>query len=498
MRGIDFRGYWLLIIEKAGVIIRSLFKRIVLAIKLLPKVARKPVVLRKWLLSAHLAQISLIALPVAMWTLLPSAVDTRLQKRYQPIPVKTMFGLKTEFLPDPRLEERREFIRTVLWWNSGGLVLFLLLLHLPTAAESAVEIARNRESEADSLAESEPSASKLLYVSAISLAFDPEYESSLWNKLRAAEGRACANQVSKKDSPSPRTNSQTIALEDMEPTQASDYVALPGGNEGRYHVKEELGRGAMGIVFLAHDSVLDRPIALKQLPKYLSHEERLVARFQQEARALARLNHPNIVQVYDFIQTEGQCWIAMEYVKGEELQETLERLGALGLEETIRLGIQMAEALNYAHEHGVIHRDFKPANILTTCDGTLKITDFGLAKLVQPSLRTHEGALLGSPAYMSPEQAQGKSSDARADIYALGVALFRMMTGRLPFEGDFETVIAQKLIKDPPSPSQFNKQIPEAFDRLVRQMLAKEPDARPTSMRACVDVLQTLQNSSVA
>ncbi len=500
MHAIDFKGYPFLIVEKTGLIIRALCERTFIAIRLLPKVARKPVVLRKWLVSAHLAQIVMVALAVAMWTVVLSAVDARLEKRYHPITVKTMFGLKKDFRPDPRLEDQKKLARTVLWASSSGIVLFLLLLHLPETAKGASEIARKRESEADTLAESEPSASKLLYASALSLAIDSEHESSLRDKFWAAEKRASerttANRVSKTESPAPKGTAQTINLEAMEPTHASDYVAQHGGIDGRYDIKKELGRGAMGIVFLAHDSVLDRTIALKQLPTYLSHEERLVARFQQEARALARLNHPNIVQVYDFIQTREQCWIAMEYVDGEELQEMLGRLGALQAEEAIRLGIQMAEALDYAHEHGVIHRDFKPANILMTCGGTPKITDFGLAKLVQSSLRTQEGAILGSPAYMSPEQAQGKPLDTRADIYALGVTLFKVMTNRFPFEGDLETVIAQKLMKDPPPPSRFNGQIPETFDRLVTQMLAKEPDARPTSMRACAEVLRTLEKPS--
>jgi predicted Ser/Thr protein kinase len=502
MHAIEFKEYSLLIIEKARVSVRTLLERTLLAARLLPKVARKPAVLRTWLVSAYPAQIAMVVLAVAMWTLVLSAVDARLEKRYPLIPIKSMFGLKKDFHPDPRLEDRKKLARTVLWASSGGIVLFLLLLHIPKTAKGALEVARKRESEADALAASEPSASKLLYASAISLAIDPEYESSLRSKFMAVEEQArkktAANNIPQTESSTPKGTAQTINLEDMESTHVSDHVAPPSGNDERYVIKKELGRGTMGIVFLAHDSVLDRTIALKQLPTYLGHEERLVARFQQEARALAKLNHPNIVQVYDFIQNREQCWIAMEYVEGEELQETLGRLGVLHPGEVIQLGIQMAEALDYAHEHGVIHRDFKPANVLMTCGRNPKITDFGLAKLVQSSLRTHEGAMLGSPAYMSPEQAQGKPSDARADIYALGVTLFKMITSRFPFEGDVETVLAQKIMEAPPPPSQFNGQIPEAFDRIVTQMLAKAPEARPDTMRACAQALQTLENPSTA
>lgn len=495
------KGYSRRTFKKAGSTIGVLRDRTVLALRLLPRVARKPVVLRKWLLSARLAQIAAVVLAVTMWAIVLSAVDSQLEKRYRPIPVKTMFGLKKELHPNPHLEDRTRLARTILWGSYGGIVLFLLLLHVPATAEHANEIARKRESEGDTLADSEPSASKLLYTSALSLAIDPEHEFSLQNKLREAKKRVAertnVNRISKSETSAARGTAETLNLEDMEATQASVQVAQPDGNNGRYSIKEELGRGAMGIVYLAHDSVLDRTIALKQLPTSLSHEERLVARFQQEARALARLNHPNIVQVYDFIRKDGECWIAMEYVDGEELQQKLGRLGALHPDEAIRLSIQLAEALDYAHNNGVIHRDFKPANILMTGGGTPKITDFGLAKLVQSSLRTQEGAMLGSPAYMSPEQAQGKASDERADIYALGVTLFKMVTNKFPFEGDMETVIAQKLMNDPPSLSQFNGEIPKALDDLVTQMLAKEPDARPPSMRVCAEVLRTLESSSV-
>jgi serine/threonine-protein kinase len=262
---------------------------------------------------------------------------------------------------------------------------------------------------------------------------------------------------------------------------------------GRYEVIKQLGKGAMGIVYRAHDHVLERDVALKQIPVYLSHDHQLIERFRQEARALARLCHPHIVQVYDFVQDGEQAWIAMELVEGEELEKSLQESGTMSIGDTVRIGGQLAEALDYAHKRGVIHRDFKPANVLLTQQGSVKITDFGLAKLAQSSIHTQEGSILGSPAYMSPEQAAGRDSDARTDIYALGVTLFKMLIGRFPFEGEIESVIAQKLTKDPPPLSVLNEQIPEQLNCLVSQMLAKEPDKRPANMHTVAEALKLNQ-----
>ena len=248
----------------------------------------------------------------------------------------------------------------------------------------------------------------------------------------------------------------------------------------------------MGVVYRAHDRVLDRDVALKQLSSHFSKDKDVIARFKQEAKALARLSHPNIVQVYDFVQEGDQGFIAMELVEGHNLAVYLHDKGAMPISETVQLATQMAKALAYAHKRGVVHRDFKPANVILSMEGDAKITDFGLAKIAQSSVHTQVGSLLGSPAYMSPEQAQGKVADASSDTYALGVALYEMLSGRLPFTGDLESVIAQKLTSIPNPLSALNGKIPVQLNRLVFQMLEKEPDNRTESMNMVVEVLKSI------
>lgn len=490
--------------------IETLMTRTGDAIALAPRLTRKPFVLRRWLLSAHWAQIILALAILTMPSLVPSAVDIQLEKLYPPTTTKKILGLIKSTKPDPRLKDLQKLVRIVLWTGSGNLVLYLLLLHIPSTINQAHALARKHENEADALAESQPSVSILRYNSAISLTSDPKYESALKSKLKALD-RRFSETSERRYRVSAKPKNVTEAVQTIKPEIDAEQPSGAGrgkaiqtiriknpdgagvGPEGRYRIRQELGRGAMGIVYRAHDRVLERDVALKQIPVYLSHDHQLIERFRQEARALARLCHPHIVQVYDFVQDGEQAWMAMELVEGEELEKSLLESGTMSIGDTVRIGGQLAEALDYAHERGVIHRDFKPANVLLTQQGSVKITDFGLAKLAQSSIQTQEGSILGSPAYMSPEQAAGRDSDARTDIYALGVTLFKMLTGRFPFEGEIESIIAQKLTKDPPPLSALNEQIPEQLNCLVSQMLAKEPDKRPANMHTVAEALQLNQ-----
>ncbi|MGA1824015.1 MAG: serine/threonine-protein kinase [bacterium] len=501
----NIRYYALFSIKKAINAIRTLLRKTGDAIALLPRLTRKPLVLRRWLLSAHWAHIVLVLVIITMPRLIPSAIDIPLKKLYPPI-TEINLGLIHHTKHNPHFKVLHNLVRMVLWTGSGSCVLCLLLLHIPAAIDKAHAIARKYEKEADALADSKPSQSLVHYKSAISLAFDPTYEARLKSKCKALIARfgkvsEQGSNVSLKPKNPPEAGQTRKQKIDAEPAldaggdsanqtvRIEDLDDIGVGPDGRYLIWEELGRGAMGIVSRAHDRVLARDVAFKQIPEYLSHDQRLVARFRQEARALARLCHPNIVQVYDFVQDGEQAWMVMELVEGEELEKSLRKCEIVSIEETVSIGIQLAEAMDYAHERGVIHRDFKPSNVLLTEQGSVKITDFGLAKLTQSNIHTIEGAILGSPAYMSPEQANGRESDARTDIYALGVMLFKMLTGHFPFEGNAESIIAQKLIKDPPPLSAFNKHVPEHLNRLVGQMLAKEPDKRPAGMHQVAEDL---------
>jgi predicted ATPase len=255
----------------------------------------------------------------------------------------------------------------------------------------------------------------------------------------------------------------------------------------RYRLDSELGRGGMGTIYRAHDTLLDRDVAIKILSDTtLNTESR--ARLLREARAVARLNHPNIVSVYDAGEAEPAVpFIVMELVEGEPLQV------GHSLEQTLSIAGQVCAALEHAHAHGIIHRDLKPENVLIAPDGTAKLTDFGLARTVASRLTT-EGTIVGTVFYLAPEQALGGEIDHRADLYALGVMLYELTTGRLPFTGDdLLAVISQHLQAPVIPPSTHNAEIPPALDALIVQLLSKQPDDRPAS---ATEVCQSLADLS--
>ena len=500
----------IMFMNKAVIFPQAIMTRTRYAVTLAPRLARKPAVLRRWLLSARWAQIALLLVILFMPSFIHLAVDPQLEKLYPPITKKKMYGLISSTTTNPLLESSQKLARVALWGGAGCIVLYLLLLHTPRAIDHATALAQELESKADSLAESRLSESILLYHSAISLTIDPTHEDALGCKLKILDKQRSETNLDKDgETPKPRAalgkEKTTILL--AEPSQKgsrpvgstrfTDVLSDGLGPEKRYVIRDEVGRGAMGIVYRAYDRVLERDVALKQLSAFLSGDPQTVVRFKQEAKALARFSHPNIVQVYDYLEDGDQSWIAMEFVDGEDLDARLRKSGLLPADMALTLGIQLAEALAYAHERGVVHRDFKPANVVLTQQALPKITDFGIAKLVQSSLHTQAGSVLGSPAYMSPEQALGKGSDARSDIYALGVTLYYMLCGRLPFEGDAESVIAQKLTGKPSPLIENNGSMSEELAPLISQMLAREPDQRPESMYGVADALRTFMHASV-
>ena len=443
---------------------------------------RKPAVLRYWLFTAYWAQLALVLAVLTTPTLIPAGLDRLLEKAYPPKATKRVFGLLQTKSTDPRLQSRKQQARIVLWVAAGGGVLFLFWRHMPLAIGRATLLAKRREQEADSLVRSQPSRSVLLYSSALALTTDPDHEAVLSSKLKSLDEEL----------------SWGAGTQDEAGAEEGAGEGLKAvGPAQRYVLKEELGRGAMGVVYRAHDRRLERDVALKQLAPHISHDHALFMRFKQEARALARLSHPNIVQVYDFLQDEGHAWIAMELVDGEELAERLEARGAMSPGETAALGAQLAEAMAYAHEQGVVHRDFKPANVLVTHRGLPKITDFGMAKLAQSNTQTLAGTILGSPAYMSPEQGSGESADARSDIYALGVTLYEMLAGAVPFDGENATAVIVQHATKPPTPlRERDPQIPAALDALIMAMLAKEPSERPQDMSRVAAALHAVSASA--
>jgi eukaryotic-like serine/threonine-protein kinase len=250
--------------------------------------------------------------------------------------------------------------------------------------------------------------------------------------------------------------------------------------DGRYVLGESLGSGGMGEVYLAHDGVLERDVALKVLRSQYAGDEEFAERFRREARSAASLSHPNIVQVYDRGETEdGTSYIAMEYVPGGTLKEQIGRRGPFGDRETAAVGAQIADALGAAHERGMIHRDIKPQNVLVTALGNLKVTDFGIARAASAVTSSASGAIFGTAGYISPEQAMGEPVGPASDLYSLGVVLYEMLTGELPFTADNSIAVCMKHVNEPPRPPKLlNPNIPEGMNALVLMLLAKHPTDR--------------------
>src|SRR5258708_6302489 len=250
---------------------------------------------------------------------------------------------------------------------------------------------------------------------------------------------------------------------------------------GRYVIHSELGPGAMAAAYQATDSVLERAVGVKTVNMALERDgsDKFEARFYQEARAAGSLNHPNIVTVYDVGKAGDVAYIAMEFIEGEELRTLLSEGKSLAVEKAVSIAAQVADGLSYAHQHGVVHRDIKPANIMVAPNGPVKITDFGIARMRSSSDLTQTGMMLGSPKYMSPEQVIGKRADHRSDVFSLGIILYEMLTGGVPFNGDNVTALMYQIVNFvPPAPSTVNTAVPELLDYIVAQMLTKALEER--------------------
>ena len=249
-----------------------------------------------------------------------------------------------------------------------------------------------------------------------------------------------------------------------------------------YKIVEKLGEGGMGIVYKAQDTKLDRFVALKFLPQHLSQDDESKKRFIHEAKAASALDHPNICTIYEIGKTDGEMFIAMEYIDGELLQAIIER-GPLPIDEALTIVHQIAEGLQIAHEKKIIHRDIKPANIIITDKGHVKIVDFGLAKLAGHTMLTKEGTTLGTASYMSPEQTQGAKVDHRTDIWALGVVVYEMVTGKQPFEGGYEQAVMYSIMNEDPEPiTGLRTGVPMELERIVSKALKKNPSERYQSL----------------
>jgi len=252
---------------------------------------------------------------------------------------------------------------------------------------------------------------------------------------------------------------------------------------GRYEILGKLGEGAMGVVYRARDTAIGRVVALKMLSAELGDEDELHKRFRREAEAIGRLSHPCIVTVFDLGESDGQLYMAMELLEGDDLRSLIERRVEVPLADRVRILVQICEGLAYAHSRGVVHRDIKPANIVVTSAGRVKILDFGLARVATRATITRKGMILGTPDYMAPEQAMGKLVDRRSDAFSAGSVFYEFLTGEKPFKGKTLHAVLFQIIQEQPDPVlTLNPELPTRLAALVHRMLVKDPDKRYQSM----------------
>jgi serine/threonine-protein kinase len=271
-------------------------------------------------------------------------------------------------------------------------------------------------------------------------------------------------------------------------------VSSPTEVAGRYRIERRLGAGGMSTVFMAKDTVLERPVAVKLLAEHLADDEAFVARFRREALSAARLQHPNIVQVFDSGQDPAseRHYIVMEYVDGPSAADMLRERKELDIDETVRLVRDACHGLDYAHRAGVVHRDVKPGNLLFAEEmGTTKLADFGIAKAAEQTRITQVGSVLGTAAYLSPEQARGEEAGPASDIYSLGVCAYQFLTGRLPHEYASLTELALKQQQEPVAPvADYRPEVPPELDDAVRLALERDPAARYSSALEMAEAIE--------
>jgi TolB-like protein/Tfp pilus assembly protein PilF/predicted Ser/Thr protein kinase len=289
--------------------------------------------------------------------------------------------------------------------------------------------------------------------------------------------------------------------EGADPTRSFDgSVVGPGSQIGPFRIEHELGRGGAGVVYLAHDTKLDRSVAIKSLPPEVKDNPKALSRFTREARVLASLNHPNIATIYEELEeAEGVSYLVLEYISGQTLAERIAK-GPLKLDEALTIALQIAEAVAAAHEHDVIHRDLKPGNIKITEENKVKVLDFGLAKVVggevtdQQTTITEPGRVIGTPAYMSPEQARGRPTDKRADIWSFGCVLYEMLAGEVPFKGETISDTLAAILEHEPDWQALPESTPTNVVALLRRCLEKEPRRR---LRDIGDIAIPLEDTTI-
>jgi predicted Ser/Thr protein kinase len=480
--------------DTLGALTKRLIVQVAASAKLFPAFVRKPGAVLVLFTRSHRAQLILLAALILAPTIIPSGSDWLLAKLYRPVK-GSILGIIDTTHKNPKIRVRQRQMRYVIWYGAGATVLLAFWCSIPAAVRRSNSMAALKKGKADAIAGDNPEASAQLYRSAHRYAVDAALAHATLEQLVAVGGEGSAvSDMS--DTPAASSAGEGTVL--VAPDAAG--AAQPNFSE-RYKTIRELGRGSMGLVFLARDVTLERDVAVKRLPAMVADAE-LRARLKKEALALARLNHPGIVQVYDFVDTGEVSWLVMEYIPGEDLEEVLEREGPLPLDRATAIALAAAEAISYAHDEGVLHRDLKPANLMVSRSGKVKVTDFGVARLAQSSATseaTQLGTVLGSPSYMSPEQARGEQSDERSDIYSFGATLYKVLTGAPPFTGTLAEVVSRVLTDEPKPLSEVLEAGGDELGQLsalVASMLDKDCRARPQNMAEVAKSLREISRMS--
>ena len=265
----------------------------------------------------------------------------------------------------------------------------------------------------------------------------------------------------------------------------------------RYEIRKLIGEGGMANVYLGYDTILERDVAIKVLRGDLADDEKFVRRFRREAQSASLLNHPNIVQIYDVGEDDGNFYIVMEFINGQTLKQLIKKRGKLSVPEVVDIMAQLTDGLAHAHDSYIIHRDIKPQNIMILDDGMVKITDFGIAMAINASDLTQTNSVMGSVHYLPPEQASGKGSTIKSDIYSLGIMMYEMLAGVMPFRGETAVEIAMKHLKNPiPSIMKANDTVPQSVENIILKATAKNPKNRYNNVRELYDDLKTCQDKS--
>ncbi len=285
------------------------------------------------------------------------------------------------------------------------------------------------------------------------------------------------------------TSSSPAAASQMPTTFMNVAAAL----EGRYQVLKELGRGGMGIVFQAQDKQLNEQVAVKILSPLLSHDTDAITRMKREVTAARRITHPNVIRIHDFAEANGLYYVSMEFFHGTSLKDHIKQSGSLSQMQAFNVASQLCDGLEAAHRQGVVHRDLKSQNIIIDQTNHVKIIDFGLARTAQLEGMTATGLIMGTPEYMAPEQVAGKKVDERADIYSLGIILYELFTGQVPFKGDSAIAVGFKQLREAPTaPHQINAQISPELEALILKALEKDPAMR---FRSVSELKSALENA---